>query len=1018
MPKKFEIPPEGLTFVTEYDLNDTAYPILGVVRDPRAGLGQSTPAIGTAHPDTARYPDHTFVGTKVTQWDQRILWLYRILPGPQVTGQDYVPSKAITIEYTEQDVKSGTADGEAFTTVTPVSVAQDKVKVWTVPVDQYSSYVRMYPMKIKEIPLPRVLNFPSIDFDGSRGQGSYSTTGGASGTSIMLNLDGKGNGSASVTPKLLYSIDEPQATNVDAIQLRFMLPSPVTKQAMIAKINSLLGAGGTDVIINSAGTGYTSAPSVSFSAPPTGGTQMTGSAVMGGGTVTDIAVTSGGSGYTAIPGVTLTGGGGTGASATAVISGIVSGISVATAGSGFSVAPLVSLYGGGGTGAAAIATITGAVNTVTVQNGGSGYSTAPAVSAMGGGGTGFAGTAVLTGSVQSVTMSAGGSYTIPPTASFSGGGGTGAAGVVVVNGNVQSVSVSNQGVCQLGNSITVAFSGGDGIGAAATALTTGIVSGAGITINGAYTVAPTLAIDAPTTGGVTATATAVVGQYLSGFTITAGGSAYPYDPNGVGLVAYVITEPGNTNPFYTPAYANAVTSISGAVTGFNIIDPGEGFSATPTVTITRTDGSGGSGAVFTANFTTHIAGITVTNPGSGYISVPNVTVSGGTGSSALNVTPIVSLLVTGVKVTNFGNLYTSAPIVTFNYSSPPSVTAVATPNMLYVVTGVNISVPGTGYTSAPALAFSSGAAAGTATITSVVQSITITNPGSGYTVPPIIVIDGDAAVATATITNIVSGFTVTDPGEGYTSPPSVLVNGDGNGATGTAAVGGIVTGITITNPGQNYTSAPTVGFSSGAATASATVIPLYLSSVTITDVGSNYTAIPSITFSDGGASVQANGTVENNGVELWPQFFPVETNIYQRSQRVNVTAEANSHLMISEEGHGWTSGTGQSFDISSEWEQIHLPPTIHSGMIINVSQDSLAAATATATQVTTIGTINANTGAEMVATGIIQAYITSTVPPAIPSTGLYLYDYTANDADDGWGMFVAVVLNAYDLSPH
>jgi len=69
-----------------------------------------------------------------------------------------------------------------------------------------------------------------------------------------------------------------------------------------------------------------------------------------------INVTSGGTGYTSAPTVTLTGGGGTGATATAIVdSGSVIGVSITNPGTGYTSVPTVAFSGGAGTGAAATA---------------------------------------------------------------------------------------------------------------------------------------------------------------------------------------------------------------------------------------------------------------------------------------------------------------------------------------------------------------------------------------------------------------------------------------------------------------------------------------------------------------------------------------------------------------------------------------------------------------------------------------------------------------------------------------
>lgn len=74
--------------------------------------------------------------------------------------------------------------------------------------------------------------------------------------------------------------------------------------------------------------------------------------------VTFLKLTAAGSGYTSAPTVSFSGGGGSGATAQAYISnGAVLGFRMLTLGSGYTSAPTVTLSGGGGTGAAATATV-------------------------------------------------------------------------------------------------------------------------------------------------------------------------------------------------------------------------------------------------------------------------------------------------------------------------------------------------------------------------------------------------------------------------------------------------------------------------------------------------------------------------------------------------------------------------------------------------------------------------------------------------------------------------------------
>ncbi|SDS41923.1 Phage tail tube, TTP, lambda-like [Pseudomonas prosekii] len=67
--------------------------------------------------------------------------------------------------------------------------------------------------------------------------------------------------------------------------------------------------------VTAGGTGYTSAPSVAITGG--GGTGATATAVLTGGSVTGITITNKGSGYTSVPTLALTGGAGSGATATA-----------------------------------------------------------------------------------------------------------------------------------------------------------------------------------------------------------------------------------------------------------------------------------------------------------------------------------------------------------------------------------------------------------------------------------------------------------------------------------------------------------------------------------------------------------------------------------------------------------------------------------------------------------------------------------------------------------------------------
>ena len=138
---------------------------------------------------------------------------------------------------------------------------------------------------------------------------------------------------------------------------------------------------------------YVTAPTVTFSAPPEGGTQATGTVSITDGYVDNIEMTENGTGYLEAPTVTFSGGHGThsvryggGATATTDLgsgaiavpvtdaSGVITSISVTAGGSNYVAGTTVSITGKGGSGATATATLnSGAVNNVPVTNGGTGY---------------------------------------------------------------------------------------------------------------------------------------------------------------------------------------------------------------------------------------------------------------------------------------------------------------------------------------------------------------------------------------------------------------------------------------------------------------------------------------------------------------------------------------------------------------------------------------------------------------------------------------------------------------------
>jgi hypothetical protein len=218
------------------------------------------------------------------------------------------------------------------------------------------------------------------------------------------------------------------------------------------------------------GSGYTSAPTVSFSDAGGDGyvsgqvtLEISGSNTTPGsfaitvtsGVITSVAVSSAGSGYqpdatvkvidlsvaqngrgaeVAITGLTPTGGiagfqireVGSGATATAQINATnnIAGIILNSPGSGYIIPPRMSFSGGGGTvpsGSIPVVSITTSfLEEIVVTSKGSGYQTAPAVVITGGGGSGAVATSVVqNGQIVEVNIiTKGTGYTSPPTIAF------------------------------------------------------------------------------------------------------------------------------------------------------------------------------------------------------------------------------------------------------------------------------------------------------------------------------------------------------------------------------------------------------------------------------------------------------------------------------------------------------------------------------------------------------------------------------------------------------------------------
>ena len=103
-----------------------------------------------------------------------------------------------------------------------------------------------------------------------------------------------------------------------SFEITTMNYDPTRKLQTMRKIREVKPLGNLDnITIATGGSGYTSAPTVTITAAPSGGTNATATATITNGVVTAITLTNAGAGYKVRPNVTISGGGGTKATAVA-----------------------------------------------------------------------------------------------------------------------------------------------------------------------------------------------------------------------------------------------------------------------------------------------------------------------------------------------------------------------------------------------------------------------------------------------------------------------------------------------------------------------------------------------------------------------------------------------------------------------------------------------------------------------------------------------------------------------------
>jgi FtsP/CotA-like multicopper oxidase with cupredoxin domain len=670
-----------------------------------------------------------------------------------------------------------------------------------------------------------------------------------------------------------------------------------------------------------------------------------------------VAVTNGGSGYTSAPAVSFSGGagGGTGVAATSVIStGSVTQILVTGVGSGYtSTTPNVNISGDG-TGATAMAVIdplAGQVTAVNVINGGTGYTFANvAIDPPAGCATGCvtaAATASVTpaGEVLSITVTNPGNapWTAAPTVTIAPpASGTQASAFASVNTEVKMVdAVPHTAASTIKPCTTSIPTGGAQLTAALLDGTGNPLNGTGLPANCYPSSWPTDGRDGgvpdPATAGPPIIEIASEGGVLpSPAVIPSTPIGYEYNRRSItvlnvfdhGLLlgpaerADVVVDfskfAGKTLILYNDAAAPvpAFDSRNDYYTG----NPDQTTTGGAPSTLpgygpnTRTVLQIKVNATGTPNVTPFsLPAVTAALPGIFASTQPKIIVpepafpaaNGGAASptySRIQDNSLGGWLGTGVAVGNLtltdaGSGYTAAPTVTIAAPTTAGGTTATASAALQPTTVASLSLGagGSGYTAAPTVTISGGGgtgATGTATLApTTISSVNLTAGGSGYRAAPTVTIAAPACVpapvtcvqATGTATvrsngqRNVTGVVITNPGAGYTSVPSVTfapVNG-GTGAAATAVLApAAVATVTLGVGGSGYTSVPNVALSGGGgsgATASAALTPTSIKSLTLTSGGSGYTAAPLVTIDAPATGTTATATASPASTPLQPK---------------------------------------------------------------------------------------------------------------------------------------------------
>lgn len=445
------------------------------------------------------------------------------------------------------------------------------------------------------------------------------------------------------------------------------------------------------------------------------------------GGVVNIRVTSGGKDYTARPGVVISGGGGSGATAIAVMAGTrVDSVIVTGAGTGFTGSPAVSLN---------VASVAATVTEVTA-------STASATVTLDSAVTDLTWPVIITGGgTAAVASFANSTQAVVSTTAVS----TGAATLRQLGAGASAQAYAYTGPLRP----LAFFKGRFGTVYAVDGM------GRGVRWTGGTNNVSPIGLHKPVVAATVTAATTSPGKRVSSIQLVDGGRGYSSAPT-VTLTGGAPTK---------PAVAQAVIA-NGRVAGVRVSDPGAGYTSVPTV---QFSGGIGTSAAFTVTVDGRVGALRPLAAGTGYTSsgtqVPTVSVATSNGLTGFEATVIVDGQgrVTGGAVLNAGSGATTTPIFAVTAGTGSGATLVA--DMLYAVQSVTFSHSGSGYFTPPVITLRANAAdvtGGGGELESAVDSsghisgVTVI-AGGQYTLPPTAVIVDTAARAQASLAEPLRG---------------------------------------------------------------------------------------------------------------------------------------------------------------------------------------------------------------------------------------------------------------------